>query len=75
MNVFQWLLIFVPLIIFMTVLAPMWIRMHYQHKQRLGGDERQQLLKLLKALDSFDQRLTTLETLVGDSEAESGRRK
>lgn len=75
MNMFQWLLMFVPLVLFITVLGPMWLRMHYQHKSRLGQNERQQLLQLLSSLDTLDQRINTLETLVQAPEADSGRRQ
>lgn len=64
MNVFQWLLLFVPLVLFLTVFGPLWLKMHYQHKSSLTSVDRQKLQQLLNSLNRFDERLATLESLI-----------
>lgn len=60
--------LFVPTILFITVVMPIWIVMHYRSKhasQRgLDDHQRQQLDDLLSSIDQLTDRIDTLEAIL-----------
>ena len=55
---------FVPTIVFLVIVAPLWILMHYRSKQRARGElsaEERQLLELLSVrAERMGERIETL---------------
>lgn len=66
MDVFP--LIFVPTLLFMVVVAPIWIINHYRAKGRtnasLTEDERVELERLVNAAAGMRERIETLESIL-----------
>lgn len=60
--------LFVPTILFITVVMPIWIVMHYRSKnasQRgLDDHQRQELDDLLSSIDQLTDRIDTLEAIL-----------
>jgi phage shock protein B len=69
---------FVPMVIFMTIVAPVWIFMHYRSKQRAQGalsdGERLELDTLAVHADRMMDRVDTLESIL-DSETPGWRKR
>lgn len=69
---------FVPLILFMVLVAPIWIIMHYRTMgKKLGGiseDELHRLNELEDIADKMEQRIETLESIL-DSETPDWRKR
>ncbi|MCB5225717.1 envelope stress response membrane protein PspB [Alishewanella sp. 16-MA] len=67
-------LIFVPLILFMLFVAPLWVIMHYRSKnkikQGLSASELEQLNELAHRAEKMSERIKTLEAIL---DAESPR--
>lgn len=63
-----------PIIIFMVIVAPIWLVLHYRSKrqvsQGLTDEEFKQLHELIALADKMDQRIETLEAIL---DAEIGR--
>jgi phage shock protein B len=61
---------FVPTIVFLVIVAPLWILMHYRSKQRvrseLSEDERQALDLLQARAERMAERIETLESILDD---------
>ncbi len=61
-------LIFVPTLLFMVVVAPIWIVSHYRAKGRtsaaLTEDERLELERLVNAAAGMRERIDTLESIL-----------
>jgi phage shock protein B len=61
---------FVPTILFVVIVAPLWIFMHYRSKQRarseLADDERQALDLLQARAERMAERIETLEAILDD---------
>lgn len=61
---------FVPVVIFLTIVAPVWIFMHYRSKQKaqsaLSDDERLELENLTVNAERMLQRIETLESILDD---------
>ena len=59
---------FVPTVIFMVVVAPAWLWMHYRHKQRtesaLSEQERAELETLTLQAERMLERIDTLEAIL-----------
>lgn len=57
-----------PIIIFMVVVAPLWLILHYRSKkqvsQGLSEHEHRQLLELAQKADKMADRVETLEALL-----------
>ncbi|MBP7547288.1 MAG: envelope stress response membrane protein PspB [Corallincola sp.] len=57
-----------PLIIFMVIVAPIWLVLHYRSKRQISQGLSEEELALLRDLsqraDRFGQRLETLERLM-----------
>lgn len=67
-----------PLIIFLVVVAPLWLILHYRSKrqisQGLSEDEYVQLSELAELADSMADRIKTLEAIL-DAETPDWRKK
>jgi len=61
---------FVPTIVFLVIVAPLWILMHYRSKQRarseLSADERELLDVLTVRAERMAERVETLEAILDD---------
>ena len=70
--------LFVPVVIFLTIVAPVWIYMHYRSKQRAQGalsvEERDQLDSLAAHAERMIDRIETLESIL-DSETPGWRKR
>ena len=66
MNPFE--MLFVPMVLFMVIVAPTWIVMHYRSANRsssqLREDDRQALEGLLVAVDQMAERIDSLESIL-----------
>jgi phage shock protein B len=69
---------FVPTVIFLTFVAPVWIYMHYRSKQRtqstLSDEERLELESLTAQAERMMERIETLEAIL-DSETPGWRHR
>jgi phage shock protein B len=67
---------FVPTILFMVIVAPIWITLHYRSLNRssrsLNRDDRENLEHMLATVDQLTERIATLESLL-DAEHEGWR--
>ena len=63
-----WKFMFVPTILFMVIVAPMWITMHYRSLNRssrsLSQEDRETVEQMLETVDKLTDRIETLETLL-----------
>ena len=70
--------IFVPLIIFLAVVAPIWIIAHYVTRWRqtktLSGEDEKMLTEMWESAARMDNRLNALERIL-DSETPDWRKK
>ena len=68
----------VPAVLFMVVVAPIWLVMHYRSKRRgqaaLSGEERAELERLTDLADRMGERIETLEAIL-DAETPDWRRR
>jgi phage shock protein B len=59
---------FVPTILFMVIVLPVWISMHYSSLKRssrsLSKEDRETVDHMLETADKLTDRITTLETLL-----------
>ncbi len=62
--------LFVPTVIFMTIVAPTWIFMHYRSKQKLSSalsaEERSSLDDLRLQAERMIDRIDTLESILDE---------
>ena len=69
---------FVPVVIFLTIVAPVWIFMHYRSKQRAQGalsdEERLELETLAAHAERMMDRIDTLEAIL-DTETPGWRKR
>ncbi len=60
--------LFVPMVLFMIFVAPIWIVMHYRSLNRssrsLGDDDRQALDQMLATADKLNDRIASLESIL-----------
>jgi phage shock protein B len=63
-------LLVVPMIIFMLVVAPVWLVLHYRSQRKmnqgLSQDEAEALVKLTRQATAMGERIKTLETILDD---------
>ena len=63
-----WIAIFVPTVLFMLIVAPVWIFMHYRSKQKsqdsLTAEERAELETLAMRAEMMLERIDTLESIL-----------
>lgn len=68
-----WQFLFVPTILFLTVLGPIWVVMHYTTKRKeaktLLAEEEEALDRLLDTADKMEQRLDALEKILDAEDA------
>ena len=71
-------LMFVPAILFMIFVAPIWVIMHYRSKTKketgISEAEHARLQELVKIADSMLERIETLESIL-DQETPDWRKK
>ena len=76
MNPFEMLI--VPMVLFMVIVAPTWIVMHYRSVNRsssqLSEEDRQVLEDLLVAVDQMADRIESLESIL-DADHPNWRRE
>ena len=60
----------VPTILFLTVVMPIWLTLHYRSKRhasaQLSADERRELESLADKAESFAERIEVLESILDD---------
>jgi len=65
-----WQFMFVPTILFLVVVAPIWITMHYRSVNRssrsLNDEDRQRIEDMLVTVDRLTERIGTLESILDD---------
>lgn len=70
--------VMVPTVLFLTIVAPVWIYMHYRSKQKVQGalsaEEREQLEMLAAHAERMVDRIETLEAIL-DSETPGWRKR
>lgn len=63
-----WKFMFVPTILFLVVVAPMWITMHYRSVNRssrsLNSEDRESIEHMLETVDKLTERIGTLESIL-----------
>jgi len=66
--------LFVPTILFLTIVAPIWIGMHYSSSRKssrsLDQGDREELEDLLAELDKMTERIATLESILDQEHAD-----
>ncbi len=59
---------FVPTILFLTVVMPIWLTMHYRSVNRsargLNADDREAIEHMLETVDTLGERIQTLESIL-----------
>lgn len=59
---------FVPTILFLTVVMPIWLTMHYRSVNRssrsLNEDDRSAVEQMLETVDKLNERIYTLESIL-----------
>ena len=65
-----WKFMLVPTILFLVVVAPMWITMHYRSVSRssrsLNQEDRESIEQMLETVDKLTDRIGTLESILDD---------
>lgn len=61
-------MLFVPMILFMILVAPIWIIMHYRSLNRssrsLSNEDRESLDHMLASADKLNERIASLESIL-----------
>ena len=62
--------LFVPTILFLTIVAPIWLVLHYRYKGKMtkgiSDTEVENIEEMLETLDKLVDRVETLEEVLGD---------
>ena len=78
MSGYVFTLVFIPLILFLVVVMPVWITMYYKDKQRqsreLSGEEWQEIERTLDRAEGLEQRIIALEAIL-DAESKDWRKE
>ena len=65
-----WKFMFVPTILFLVIVAPMWITMHYRSVNRssrsLNLEDKESIEQLLETVDKLTDRIHSLEAILDD---------
>jgi phage shock protein B len=65
-----WKFMFVPTILFLLIVAPMWITMHYRSVNRssrsLNREDKASIEHMLETVDKLSDRIGTLEAILDD---------
>lgn len=63
-----WQFMFVPTILFMVIVAPIWITLHYRSVNRssrsLNEDDRESIEHMLVTVDKLSERIVALESIL-----------
>jgi phage shock protein B len=63
-----WKFLFVPTILFLVIVAPLWITMHYRSVNRssrsLSQEDRESIERMLATVDRLSERIGTLESIL-----------
>ncbi len=63
-----WKFMFVPTILFMVIVAPLWISMHYRSLKRssrsLSQEDRESIEHMLETVDKLTDRIDALESIL-----------
>ena len=63
-----WKFMFVPTILFLVVVAPLWITMHYRSVSRssrsLNLEDKESIDHMLETVDKLTERIATLESIL-----------
>ena len=63
-----WNFMFVPTILFVVVVAPIWISLHYRSVSRssrsLTDEDRESVEHMLETVDTLSERIVTLESIL-----------
>jgi phage shock protein B len=74
-----WKFMFVPTILFMVVVAPIWITMHYRSVNRsargLSEEDRESVEQMLETVDKLTDRIATLESILDEDHPEWRQRQ
>ncbi len=74
-----WKFMFVPTILFMVIVAPMWITMHYRSLNRssrsLSEEDRESIEHMLETVDKLSDRIGTLESILDADHPDWRKRK
>lgn len=66
--------LFVPTILFLTIVAPIWIVMHYSFKGKMtkgiSPEERDNLEYMLENIDELAERVETLESILNENNSD-----
>jgi len=69
-----WQFMFVPTILFMVIVAPIWITMHYRSINRssrgLSEDDRESVEHMLETVDKLTERIGALEAILDAEHSE-----
>ena len=78
MNEYTFAFALVPTLLFVVIVAPLWILMHYRSKRRSQGalseDERAELERLAEIAEGMGERVETLEAIL-DAETPDWRKR
>jgi phage shock protein B len=65
-----WNYMFVPTILFMVIVAPLWITLHYRSLSRssrsLSTEDRESIEHMLETVDKLTERIGTLEAILSE---------
>ena len=65
---------FVPMILFMVIVAPIWLGLHYRSVNRssrsLSDDDRESIEQMLETVDKLTDRIEVLESLLDSDHRE-----
>ena len=63
-----WKFLFVPTVLFLVIVAPLWITMHYRSVNRssrsLSSEDRGSIEHMLETVDKLTDRIGTLESIL-----------
>ena len=69
-----WQFMFVPTILFMVIVAPMWLTMHYRSMSRssrsLTEEDRESIEQMLVTVDKLTDRIGALESILDADHAD-----
>ncbi len=62
------IIFFVPIVVFLVIVAPIWIIVHYKSKNRAAGDlsdtERMEVDEMIQVANKMAARIETLESIL-----------
>ncbi len=72
------IIFFVPIVVFLVIVAPIWIIVHYKSQHRVAGDlsdaERMEVDEMIQVANKMAARIETLESIL-DVESPEWREK